>query len=97
MPGALSGNGLRLTVADGTYFTYLHMLDVAPGIKVGTKVKAGDIIGFVGNTGSSATAHLHFEIHPGGGGAVNPYPYVRAIDACKDTSERFQTSYLPAS
>ena len=97
VPGALSGNGVRLTVADGTYFTYLHMLDVAPGIKVGTKVKAGDIIGFVGNTGSSATAHLHFEIHPGGGGAVNPYPYVRAIDACKDTSERFQTSYLPAS
>lgn len=96
LPGALSGNGLRLTVADGTYFTYLHMLDVAPGIEVGTKVKAGDIIGFVGNTGSSATAHLHFEIHPGGGGAVNPYPYVRAIDACKDTSERFQTSYLPA-
>lgn len=96
VPGGLSGNGLRLTAPDGTYFTYLHLLDVAPGIKIGTKVKAGDIIGFNGNTGNSATAHLHFEIHPGGGAAVNPYPYVRAIDACKDTSERFQTSYLPA-
>jgi len=92
-PGRLSGNGLKLTAADGTYFLYLHMAGFAPGIARGTQVKAGDVIGFVGNTGSSATPHLHFEIHPRGGGAINPYPYVRAIDDCSNTRAKYQSSF----
>ncbi len=92
-PGALSGNGLRVAQPNGTYFTYLHMSGFAPGITVGTQVKAGDVIGFVGNTGSSATAHLHFEIHPGGGAAVNPYPYVKPIDDCSNTTPQYQSSF----
>lgn len=92
-PGALAGNGLRVAQDDGTYFTYLHMSSFAPGIEVGTEVKAGDVIGFVGNTGSSATPHLHFEIHPGGGAAVNPYPYVKAIDGCNNTTAQYQQSF----
>lgn len=92
-PGALAGNGLRVAQPDGTYFTYLHMASFAPGIELGTKVKAGDVIGFIGNTGSSATPHLHFEIHPGGGEAVNPYPFIKAIDGCKDTTPRYQSSF----
>ncbi|MDG1393169.1 MAG: peptidoglycan-binding protein [Ilumatobacter sp.] len=95
-PGALSGNGLRVAQDDGTYFTYLHMSGFAPGIEVGTKVQAGDVIGFVGNTGSSSTAHLHFEIHPGGGAAVNPYPYIKAIDDCGNTTPQYQSSFAPA-
>ena len=92
-PGALAGNGLRLSQPNGTYFTYLHMSSFAPGISLGTQVKAGDVIGFVGNTGSSATAHLHFEIHPGGGAAINPYPYVKAIDDCSNTTPQYQSSF----
>jgi len=92
-PGALAGNGLRLTQPNGTYFTYLHLSGFAPGVKVGTEVKAGDVIGFVGNTGSSATPHLHFEVHPGGGGAVNPYPYVKTIDDCSNTTPQYQSSF----
>ena len=93
-PGALAGNGLRVAQDDGTYFTYLHLSDFAPGIEVGTKVKAGDIIGFNGNTGNSSTPHLHFEIHPGGGPAINPYPYLKAMDECDNTEPNWQTSYL---
>jgi peptidoglycan hydrolase-like protein with peptidoglycan-binding domain len=81
-PGSLSGNGVRLTMADGTYFFYAHMVAVADGIDVGTKVKAGQIVGQVGSTGNSGTPHLHFEVHPQGGAAVNPYPIVKAIDDC---------------
>ena len=95
-PGALSGNGVRVAQDDGTYFTYLHMQGFAPGIEVGTKVKAGDVIGWVGNTGSSATPHLHFEIHPGGGAAINPYPYLKAMDDCKNTTPQYQSSFSPS-
>jgi peptidoglycan hydrolase-like protein with peptidoglycan-binding domain len=95
-PGALAGNGLRVAQSDGTYFTYLHMSGFAPGIEVGAKVKAGDVVGFVGNTGSSATPHLHFEIHPSGGAAVNPYPYLKAIDDCGNTTPQYQSSFAPA-
>ncbi|MFT4773843.1 MAG: peptidoglycan hydrolase-like protein with peptidoglycan-binding domain [Ilumatobacter sp.] len=95
-PGATAGYGLRVAQNDGTYFTYLHMSGFAPGIEVGTKVKAGDVVGFVGNTGSSATPHLHFEIHPSGGAAVNPYPYLKAIDDCGNTTPQYQSSFAPA-
>ncbi len=82
-PGSLGGNALRLTAADGTYFHYAHFSTFADGIDVGSEVVAGQIIGYVGSTGSSSTPHLHFEYHPFGGAAVNPYPIVKKIDACK--------------
>ena len=78
----LSGNAVRLTMADGTYFFYAHLDTFAPGVAVGAKVAAGQVIGTVGSTGAT-TPHLHFEVHPQGGAAVNPYPIVKAVDACK--------------
>jgi peptidoglycan hydrolase-like protein with peptidoglycan-binding domain len=84
---ALTGNGLRLTMDDGseTYFFYAHLQGFAPGIDVGTKVVAGQILGTNGKTGNAGVPHLHFEIHPGGGSPVNPYPYVKAVDGCRIT------------
>jgi murein DD-endopeptidase MepM/ murein hydrolase activator NlpD len=82
--GALSGNSIRLTIADGTYFFYAHLDGFAAGLTVGQTVRAGQIIGYLGSTGSTSN-HLHFEVHPKGGAAVNPYPLVKAVDACNVT------------
>lgn len=83
----ISGNALRLAKGDGTgtYAFYAHLQRFADGLKVGQQVKAGQVIGYVGKTGTT-TPHLHFEYHPNGGDAVNPYPIVKAVDACRVTA-----------
>ncbi len=71
----LGGISYYLRGDDGnTYFgTHLDRLSGASG-----RVSAGTVIGFNGNSGNArgGPTHLHFEIHPGGGGPVNPYPTV---------------------
>jgi murein DD-endopeptidase MepM/ murein hydrolase activator NlpD len=85
-PGSLSGNGIRLTTSDGSYFFYAHMSKLADGIGVGSKVHAGQIVGYIGHTGDTVVDHLHFEVHPKGGSAINPTPVVREVDACNVTT-----------
>ena len=50
----------------------------APGLRDGAKVQAGQLLGFVGDSGDAngVGTHLHFEVHPHDGGAVNPYRYL---------------------
>lgn len=56
-------------------FVYMHLDDIADGIKAGTKLKKGDLIGYVGDTGNAkgGVTHLHFEVREGRK-ALDPYP-----------------------
>ena len=82
----LAGNGVRITMADGTYFFYGHMQKIADGMTIGAKVKAGQVVGYLGKTGGTTTPHLHLEVHPLGGEAIDPTPIVAAVDACSVTT-----------
>jgi len=83
--GALGGNAIYVKIPNGTYFYYAHLDSFAPGMAAGVPVKAGQIIGYNGSTGTGSP-HLHFEVHPFGGPAVNPYQFVKAVDACNVTT-----------
>ena len=68
------GNLASLTGDDGNSYFYGH-LSAWEGPS--RRVAAGEVIGYVGKTGQTDANHLHFEIHPNGGPAVNPYSTVR--------------------
>src|SRR5262245_59768908 len=80
--GTLGGIKLWVVGESGTEYYYAHLIEYAPGIVDGKIVEAGDVIGYVGNTGNaiSTPPHLHFEIHPEGGDAIDPYPLLHAVD-----------------
>ncbi len=56
------GNYIRIRHANGYHTAYGHMLRIAKGVKKGTKVRQGLVIGYVGSTGLSSGSHLHYEI-----------------------------------
>jgi murein DD-endopeptidase MepM/ murein hydrolase activator NlpD len=80
--------GYRLWLRDqqGNQFYYAHLSAFSPLAQNGAHVKAGDVLGFMGNSGDAQGTpyHLHFEIHPVGllsygyDGVVSPYPYLVA-------------------
>jgi murein DD-endopeptidase MepM/ murein hydrolase activator NlpD len=78
--GDLSGLSIWLRARNGDEFFYAH-LEAYADISVGQSVEEGEIIGYNGSSGNAPDwlPHLHFEWHPNGGAAVNPYPLVKSI------------------
>jgi peptidoglycan LD-endopeptidase LytH len=75
---SLGGISLYLRGDDGNEYYYAHLMGYKSS--VGQRVKAGELIAINGQTGNArfTAPHVHFEVHPGGGAAVNPYPYAKA-------------------
>ncbi|MGH8984452.1 MAG: murein hydrolase activator EnvC family protein [Acidimicrobiia bacterium] len=77
-PGGRPGLGVHLEGDDGNLYYYFHLDSYAGGSR---RVAQGEVIGYTGDTGdaSGGPTHTHFEVHPGGGAPVNPYPYVASV------------------
>ena len=91
----VSGNRLWVYSDTGDQFFYAHLSSFAPDAVNGRHVEAGTVLGYTGNTGDAEPTppHLHFEIHPEGGDAIDPEPFLKAWQrragaALTDTAER---------
>jgi peptidoglycan LD-endopeptidase LytH len=76
----LGGLGLYLRGDDGNVYYYAHLNSIEPSGQVGNRVVAGELVARNGATGNadSWAPHVHFEAHPGGGAAINPFPWLAA-------------------
>jgi len=105
------GNGLRLKHENGWYTQYCHMRRNSLKVEKGDEVKAGDILGFVGNSGLTMYPHLHFQVEyipPSSkkrrGAIVDPFVGVARNDLCEAGDEALwpdqvlnQLTYEPLS
>jgi len=83
---ALSGMSWGLAGDNGSYYFYAHLSSFTDGLSVGSRVRSGDVIGAVGDTGNAGPGnnHLHFEVHPAGvnTAAVDPFPLLEIPAGC---------------
>lgn len=84
--GGTGGNAIFLMGDDGVRYYYGHLSAFVTGLVVGQRVRMGDQIAYVGDSGNAKGTypHVHFEVNPGGLGTVNPKP---ALDSWLLASE----------
>ena len=61
-PGDFSGNSVIERIAPGVYATYAHMQTGSVRVRAGQRLRAGEVIGLLGNSGNTGSPHLHFGI-----------------------------------
>jgi murein DD-endopeptidase MepM/ murein hydrolase activator NlpD len=101
----VGGNRLWLRDGAGNEYYYAHLSAYTPLARNGAIVNAGDVLGFVGNTGDAQGTpyHLHFEVHPVGllglgyDGAVDPTSYLDRWRHVQDVSFAGGTAWVPAA
>jgi peptidoglycan LD-endopeptidase LytH len=77
-PGPSAGLWAILRGNDGNQYWYMHLQSHT--VANGARVSAGQQVGTNGDTGNArGTPHIHFELHPGGGSAINPYPLLKRV------------------
>ena len=99
-----AGNRLWLRDRQGNEFYYAHLSAFSTLTSNGAHVEAGQVLGFMGDTGNAngEPTHLHFEIHPvsmlflGNDGAVDPGPYLATWRHLVDVSFPVATGWAPA-
>lgn len=74
--GGSYGNYVLIKHANGYKTRYAHMAYGTVNVNKGTTVSAGQVIGYMGNTGTAYGGHLHFEVISPSGEKLNPYPYL---------------------
>lgn len=70
------GNHVKIKHKNDMATMYAHLAHGTIKVKVGDKVKKGQILGYMGSTGPSTAAHLHFEVYDKQGVRIDPYPYL---------------------
>ena len=109
--GTKGGYGRYVAVRHAESLTtfYAHLGAIAPGVKPGTAVKAGTVVGRIGSTGTSTGPHLHFEIRDGDRRPLDPAMFLgrafaEAGDLPLDKAKRYSgrvrmayVSFIPAS
>jgi hypothetical protein len=94
----LGGKGAFVTAPDGTYYYMAHLNSFSAELANGAAVKQGTIIGYNGDSGNAkgGAPHVHFEVHPGGGAAVNPKPFLDAwLQQAMDKVPELIASFQP--
>ena len=91
------GNFVKMKHPDGYYTLYAHLKNVK--VKKGQQLKQGQVIGYMGNTGKSYGAHLHFEVRNTKDTRINPTPYIDTdLPFVKDTYQVYdnvKNKWLP--
>jgi murein DD-endopeptidase MepM/ murein hydrolase activator NlpD len=100
----VGGNQLWLRDHQGNLFYYAHLAAFSTNVRNGTRVKAGEVVGFMGNTGDAegGVTHLHFEVHPVSliyldyDGAVDPTTYLQSWRRLRSLPFPLATGWAPS-